>query len=523
MPIVAMVVSAVAFAGLAIMVVRMRSRRTAEAVLATARAEAAALVKSEKLAAAAHRRAFETRAREEGLVARAEAEAELVRTEAARGERERVVNQRLAAAQELHADLDARHGVIDERMDAVKSVRDRARSLLEDAEQREQEALTKLEERSGRSSDAVRDSLSRRWIEDAQAEAAARIRAVEQGLTDASHDETARRLMEISVARYRNHFLTERAISKLILAPDVLELLSKSDGLLHKSIEEVANVQMHVDDSGEFLRLEGLDGVGREVARRAISRLMKKDDARGPAERDPIAWTRDIRVKLDREILSLGKRAFTVLDIARPHQEIVQLVGALNYRTSYTQNQWLHAVEASFLCGMIAEELGLDVKLARRATLMHDIGKALTHQIDGSHAVIGADIARRLGEDELVANAIGAHHLDEPMNSAYAFLVAAADAMSGARPGARREFADGYTNRLADLERIGASFRGVDRAFAVHGGRELRVYVHEGNVSDLEAVELSAEIAGQVTEEMTFPGQIKVTVIRAFEAVATAN
>lgn len=523
MPIVAMVVSAGALAALTIAVVRMRARRTAEAMLATARAEAVALVKSEKLAAAANRRAFETRAREEGLEARTAAESELARIQAESGERAQAVAERLAAAKDLHADLDARHGAIDERMEGVKRDRDRAKVLLEDADRCQVESLAKLEERSGRSAEAVRDTLSRRWIEDAQAAAAARIRAVEQGLTDASHDETARRLMEISVARYRNHFLTERSISKLVLAPEVLELLSRSDGLVHKGIEEVANVQMHIDESGEFLRLEGLDGVGREVARRAISRLMKKEDTRGGAERDPITWTRDIREKLDREILSLGKRAFSVLDIARPHTEIVQLVGALNYRTSYTQNQWLHAVEASFLCGMIAEELGLDAKLARRATLMHDIGKALTHQIDGSHAVIGADIARRLGEAEIVANAIGAHHLDEPMNSAYAFLVAAADAMSGARPGARREFADGYTNRLADLERIGASFRGVDRAFAVHGGRELRVYVHEGNISDLEAVELSSEIASQVTEEMTFPGQIKVTVIRAFEAVATAN
>jgi len=154
---------------------------------------------------------------------------------------------------------------------------------------------------------------------------------------------------------------------------------------------------------------------------------------------------------------------------------------------------------------------------------MHDIGKALTHELDGSHAVIGADFARRLGEPEVVANAIGAHHTDEPFNSPYAYLVAAADAMSGARPGARREATEGFSTKLEDLERIGLRYRGVDRAHAVHGGRELRVYVREDAVDDLRVVELSTEIAEQIAEELTFPGQIKVTVIRSYEAVATAS
>jgi ribonuclease Y len=180
-------------------------------------------------------------------------------------------------------------------------------------------------------------------------------------------------------------------------------------------------------------------------------------------------------------------------------------------------------MEASYLGSMMAAELGLDEKLMRRATLMHDIGKSLTHQIEGSHAVIGADYARRLGETEIVANAIGAHHADEPPKSVYAYLVAAADAMSGARPGARREQTESYAMKLDDLERIGQSFRGVERAFAVQGGREVRVYVKPEHVSDLRAVELSAEIAQKISDELTFPGQIKVTVIRDLEAVSVAG
>jgi ribonuclease Y len=232
---------------------------------------------------------------------------------------------------------------------------------------------------------------------------------------------------------------------------------------------------------------------------------------------------RDISTDLGRELVELGRRACATLEIARPHPEIVDLVGRLNYRTSFTQNQWKHAVEAAFLCGMMAQEMGLDLKLARRAALMHDIGKALTHEMDGSHAVIGADIARRLGEPEVVANAIGAHHTDEPFNSPYAYLVAAADAMSGARPGARRQMEDNYVAKLEDLERITRSFRGIEEAFAVQGGREVRIYVQEDRVDDLSAVNLSAEVARKISAEMTFPGQIRVTVIREFKAIETAS
>jgi ribonuclease Y len=172
---------------------------------------------------------------------------------------------------------------------------------------------------------------------------------------------------------------------------------------------------------------------------------------------------------------------------------------------------------------MMADELGLDLQLARRAALMHDIGKALTHELDGSHAVIGADYARRLGETEAVANAIGAHHTDEPFGSAYAYLVAAADAMSGGRPGARRQTDETYVSRIEDLERITRGFRGVSEAFAVQGGREVRVYVEEGRVDDLGAVNLSTEIAQKISQEMRFPGQIRVTVIRELKAVEVAS
>ncbi len=522
-PVVLIVISAACAMVATLVVAWSAGRKHIDEKLAAARGEAKAAVQRGELEAAALRRSMETEARAASLDARAQADEALVGRRDKLSRREQRVNKRAGVQAEVTADLDHRHGDLDDRFKAAKSQRDRARGLRKDIAKRKQEARELLAQISGASADDVIDGIAKQWLEDEQAAAAHRVRRADLATPGAEEERAARRYMEIASARYENHFLTERNISRLPLSGEVRDVLVDDGGRVHEALQTVSNVQMHLSEEGDHLRLEGLDGVGREVARRAMNALTKKAGAIDKAKADPEGWATQIRERLSREITGLGRKAFTVLEIKRPHAEIVGLVGALNYRTSYTQNQWRHAVEASFLAGMIAEEMQLDVKLARRATLMHDIGKALTHEIEGSHAVIGADIARRLGEDELVANAIGAHHLDEPMNSAYAFLVAAADAMSGARPGARREMTDGYTTRLDDLERIGKRHRGVDRAFAVHGGRELRVYVRENSVSDLEAVELSSSIAEQVADEMTFPGQIKVTVIRAFEAVAEAN
>ena len=497
-------------------------RRTAVEVDG-ARAHADGLTASARLEAAAARRALETGARTDALSRRTAAFAELAAVEAGLDRR---LEQALRADAQLRAhldELDQRATTLDARAAELQSERDRAAGLEQDVARRITDARHDLEERAQITAERLIAEVQRQWLEDAHAAAAARIRTVDASAGDPFHDREARRVMEVASARYHNHFLTERTVSNIRVGAEIVEVLLAEGGVLHKALEEAANVQLLVNDDHDAIRLDGLDGVGREVARRALAKLMKKPESAQEARSAPSDWARKFRTHLEQEIRTLGRKAFQVLQVPKAHPEIVELVGALNYRTSYTQNQWLHAVEASFLAGMMASELGLDEKLARRATLMHDIGKALTHKIEGSHAVIGADIARRLGKPEIVANAIGAHHADEPPNSVYAYLVAAADAMSGARPGARRELAEGFTARVEDLERIGASYRGVDHAHAVHGGRELRVYVREREVGDLEVIELSQDIAAQISEEMTFPGQIKVTVIRSFEAVSTAT
>jgi ribonuclease Y len=384
--------------------------------------------------------------------------------------------------------------------------------------------LAALEREARETVEDARTALVETELEDARMQAAQSVRAADHAPVEASRD--AKRIMGIAVGRFSGHYLTERLHSLIPFGPGVTpeivsSILGPGDVNL-AAIGGVAGVTLTLVETRDAIRLEGLDGVGREIARRVLARLVR-DPRLGAEAAEVERGAREISKQLDVELDDLGRRAFRALEIPLAHAEIVRLVGRLNYRTSYTQNQWKHAIEAGFLCGMMAEELDLDLKLARRAALMHDIGKALTHELDGSHAVIGADYARRLGESEVVANAIGAHHTDEPFNSPYAYLVAAADAMSGARPGARRQMDESYASRLDDLERITRGFRGITEAFAVQGGREVRIYVQEDRVDDLGAVDLSNAVAKKISQEMRFPGQIRVTVIREFKATEVAG
>ena len=479
----------------------------------------------------------------ERLVAEARAEAEGVVREAAIAMREEALVHRAEAEQALHAEEEALASAATALVGRQVDLEVRARELEEAAarlgertgplsereaeRQRHARAASEalaasremLERVAGERAEALRRALVDAELEQTRAASAYLVRQAGEGAVDPETSRRAKRVMGIAVGRFSGHYLTERHPSVIPVPPSFL-----SEEQL-TVIGQVAGVKLTLLESGDAVRLEGLDGVGREVARRALARLSRRTSGAlsGGGESALIRVAKESALEVEREVVDLGRRAFAVLEIERPHAEIVKLVGRLNWRTSYTQNQWKHAVESAFLCSMMAEELGLERGIARRAALMHDIGKALTHELDGSHAVIGADYARRLGEAELVANAIGAHHTDEPFSSPYAYLVAAADAMSGARPGARRQSEDNHMAKIADLERLTRGFPGVAEAFAVQGGREVRVMVKEDEVDDLRAVELSSRIAAAISEQMTFPGQIRVTVIREFRAVERAG
>ncbi|HUS28323.1 MAG TPA: Rnase Y domain-containing protein [Kofleriaceae bacterium] len=521
--VIAGVVALVVAAVIAARAAKAEMLRAASSAIDDARMQTAAEIKAAQLEATAKAKEMETAARSEALDAIAKADDAMAADEARATKREDELDKKRDEVAQVLDAVEQREAQLAQVQKDVQSRFDRARGVDQDIQRKRSSWRGELEKRAGVAGSELITLMTREWVEQAKAKAAAQIRVAEQNTTDPQHDREAKRVMEIAASRCSMHFLTERNLSTLRVGPDIVSILLDNNAAIHTALEKVAGVQLQINDDRDVVRLEGLDGVGREVVRRALARMIKKPETIDNARRSPDEWATKAREHLEQEIRALGKKAFSALGIPKAHPEIVELVGALNFRTSYTQNQWLHAVEASYLAGMMAAELGLDEKLARRATLMHDIGKALTHKIEGSHAVIGAEIARRLGESELVANAIGSHHADEPANSVYAYLVAASDAMSGARPGARREQTEGFSTKVEDLERIGMQRRGVVHAHAVHGGRELRVYVRERDVDDLAVVEMSTEIANQIAEELTFPGQIKVTVIRAFEATSTAN
>lgn len=460
-------------------------------------------------------------AREEALLLRAEADVELRARQVELAEQETALAGRMVLAAEEARTIDELRKDLSERAQPLAEREREKKALDSEIAALQGEQRKELERVAGTSVRQTIQGLVEVELEEARGTAAQVLRNASDGASATEIARAAKRLMGISAGRMHNHFYSER-VQSFIALPEVRgpadrPAIGEEDLQL---VEGVSGVHLALTEEGDAVHLEGLDGVGREVARRCVARMLRRPGLRGEAF---TKFAHEITAEVDREILDFGRRGFSMLRLDRAHPEIVSLVGRLNFRTSYAQNQWQHAIEAGFLCGMLADELGLDVRTARRAGLLHDIGKALTHELDGSHALIGADFARRLGEREVIANAIGAHHTEEPFGSAYAHLVAAADAMSGGRPGARRQTDDNHMAKLAEIERIARNFRGVGEAFAVQGGREVRVYVEEDHVDDIGAAKIASDIAAVISREMTFPGQIKVTVIREFKAVEMAS
>jgi ribonucrease Y len=520
-------------AGLGIVLGLLYAARVRRRALQAALAQATTLRAQAHAAADAERRQAEIAVREEALGLRAEAEAELsaLRDQLERREEHVARHEEALTGQERHATevadaLGARQQAWDERQRATKEAQAEVRRVAD-------QILAEFERLAGETRGQVQKDLVHGWIEETRAEAAARLRAIDQNAGDPEHARQAKRVMGIAIQRYQGHYLTERLLSTIMLTPEVAARLLEQGAPIIKEIEEQSGTKLTLTEAQDGVRIEGADGVGREIARRVLHRIIRTSEGREGRGRPPVAPTvtlnldvRDpkrlvqtVAQNLDREIVDLGKKAFAELELPKGHPELVKLLGRLNYRTSYTQNQWKHSVEAAFLAGLMASELGLEPRLARRATLLHDVGKALSHELEGSHALIGADLARKYGEEELIVNAIAAHHGEAPPSSPLAFLVAAADALSGGRPGARREMVETYVQRIVALERIAQSFPGVDRAMAVQAGREVRIQVREAEVSDAKAAEMASAIAKRISAEVVFPGQIKVTVIRELRAV----
>jgi ribonuclease Y len=391
---------------------------------------------------------------------------------------------------------------------------------LKEAEKVVGEQRKKLEQVAALTADEAKKQVIEKITDEARRAAAREVKRIEDEAKDES-EKAARRIIGIAIQRYAGEHVSERAVTTVHLPNDEMKgRIIGREGRNIRAIEAATGTELVVDDTPETVVVSGFDPVRREIARLALERLIADGRIHPTRIEEVVAKAQD---EVDKAIKDAGERAVLELGIGRIHPDLVRTIGQLKYRYSYAQNVLQHSIEAGFIAGLMASELGLPVRPARRAGLLHDIGKAVSHEVEGSHAVVGAQMAKKCGEEPAIVNAIGSHHEDEPPESVLAHLVAAADAVSGARPGARRETLERYVKRLEDLERICVSFPGVDKSYALQAGREVRVMVKAERVDDAESALLATEIAKKIESSLTYPGQIKVTVIRETRAVQYAK
>ena len=383
------------------------------------------------------------------------------------------------------------------------------------ARQREQ-----LEKISAMSAQEARDYLLKSLESEVRQDAARLIKKVEAEAKETA-EKRAKDIISLAISRYAGEYVSERTVSVVNLPNEEMKgRIIGREGRNIRAIEAATGIDLIIDDTPEAVLLSGFNPVRREVARIALERLVA-DGRIHPARIEEVV--KKVEKEIDTVIRETGEQAAFDVGIYGIHPELIKLLGKLRFRTSYSQNVLQHSVEVAFLCGVMASELGIKVKNAKRAGLLHDIGKAVDHEVEGPHAIIGANLAKKYGESKDIVHAIAAHHEDVKPNTVMAVLVQAADALSGARPGARREMLESYVKRLEDLEKIATDFAGVQKSYAIQAGREIRIMVLSDRVSDAEAVLLCREVAKKIESELSYPGQIKVTVIRETRAVEYAK
>jgi len=429
--------------------------------------------------------------------------------------------------QQKEENLDKKMNLFDQR-DADFTKREqnfytKEQNLLQKDEKLEQliaDEMNKLENISGMSAADAKKVLMETMENEAKLDAAKRIKAIEEEARETA-DKKSKEIISLAIQRYAGEYVAERTVSVVALPSDEMKgRIIGREGRNIRALEAATGIDLIIDDTPEAVILSGFNPVRREVAKIALEKLIADGRIHPGRIEEVVAKATE---EVEQAMKEAGEQAAFDLGVHGIHPEVLKLIGRLRYRTSYSQNVYQHSLEVAFLCGIMAAELGLNVKQAKRAGLLHDLGKAVDHEVEGSHAVIGADLARKYGETAKIVHAILAHHEDEKPNSMLAVLVQAADALSGARPGARREMMETYVKRLEDLERIATSFPGVTNSFAIQAGREIRVMVSSDEVSDERAVMLAKDVAKKIEAEMTYPGQIKINVIRETRAIEYAR
>ncbi len=444
-----------------------------------------------------------------------------------RNEFEREMRQRRAEVNRLEDRIAKKEETLDKKTDALEKKNEQLdRKLKENDVIKEQiegvlaEQLKKLELISGISVEEAKDELIERVESEVKHELAERLDALETQFKEEA-DDKAKNILSLAIQRYASDHVSESTISSVALPSEEMKgRIIGREGRNIQKIETLTGVELIIDDTPETITLSGFDPVRREVARIALERLIS-DGRIHPTRIEEMV--EKAQREVDASIKQAGERATFEVGIHGINPELVRLLGRLKYRTSYGQNVLKHSIEVAFLAGMMAEELGVDANIAKRAGLLHDIGKAFPHDVEGSHVEIGVNAAKKYKENREVVHAIEAHHNDVEPKTIIAILVQAADAISAARPGARREDMENYIKRLEKLEEIAKSFDGVDKAFAIQAGREIRVMVKPEEVNDDSMKVVAREMAAKIQAEVKYPGQIKINLIRESRAVDYAK
>ncbi|MFH0809345.1 MAG: ribonuclease Y [Pseudomonadota bacterium] len=417
-----------------------------------------------------------------------------------------VLEQREKDLTGLDKDLAARQKALQEKEGLCAQLVDQAKS--------------KLEEIAGISSAQAKEMLLAQTESEARHEAAKLVKRIEAEAKETA-DRKAKKILALAISRYSGDYVAEKTVSVVALPnEDMKGRIIGREGRNIRAIEAATGIDLIIDDTPEAVILSGFNPVRREVARIALERLIT-DGRIHPARIEEVV--EKVNQEMEAAIKEAGEQATFDVGVHGIHPDLVKLIGKLKFRTSYTQNVLQHAVEVAALCGIMAAELGLNQKQAKRAGLLHDIGKAVDHEVEGPHALIGADLAKKYGEPSRIIHSIAAHHEDVAPESILAVLVQAADTLSGARPGARKEMLETYIKRLEDLERIATSLPGITKAYAIQAGREVRIIVESEKVGDDALPLLSSDVARRIEAELTYPGQIKVTLIRETRAVDYAR
>ncbi len=416
--------------------------------------------------------------------------------------------------------LEARGREFERKEQEVAELQARVARSQAELDEANRKALENLERIAGITAEQAKSELVETIATDAKLEAGRKIRSIDEEYREEAARK-AQRMISLAVQRYAADYVAERVVTSVPLPSEEMKgRIIGREGRNIRAFESATGIDLIIDDTPEAVILSGFNPVRREVARIALSRLVQ-DGRIHPARIEETV--EKVTREVDDTIREAGEQALFDLGIHGVHPELVKLIGKLKYRTSYGQNIYAHSLEVAFLCGMIASELGLNAKVAKRAGLLHDIGKAVDHEVEGPHALIGAELCKKYGESARVVHAIAAHHEDESPRDVLPILVQASDALSGARPGARREMLANYLKRLEDLERIATSFDGVDKSYAIQAGREVRIIVDHKRITDEAATILARDIAKKVEGELAYPGQIRVTVIRETRAVDYAR